>query len=152
MSEDEVEVVAIELAKIGGLSWYPGRKDGPLLRTVSERFKACARTAIGAIDRFRACHGSAIPQVGSPANRPVIPTQEPENEPPELGSIVVYRPPGERRKISCRVTDVAANRVYLTPLPQPAIGWVPLNTLSTERICAMSQISSAPDRSLEGSP
>ena len=150
MSDEEVDVVAIELAKIGGLSWYPGRKDGPLLRTVSERFKARARMAIASIDRFRSGERAAGPLTEIPANRLVVSTQEPENEPPALGSIVVYRPPGEKRMVSCRVIDMEGSRVYLTPLPQPAIGWVPLNTLSSERVGAVSLVASAPDRSLEG--
>lgn len=29
MTEDEVEVVAAELAKAGGVGWYPGRERGP---------------------------------------------------------------------------------------------------------------------------
>jgi hypothetical protein len=31
MTDEEIEVVAEELAKSGGLSWYPGRTPGPLM-------------------------------------------------------------------------------------------------------------------------
>src|SRR3712207_9203294 len=34
MTEEEVEVVAEELAKIGGIAWYPGREEGTLMRAV----------------------------------------------------------------------------------------------------------------------
>jgi hypothetical protein len=54
MTEEEIEAVAEELAKAGGLSWYPGRTRGPLLRTVSERYRDRARLAIEALDRVRA--------------------------------------------------------------------------------------------------
>lgn len=32
MTEEEVDVVAEELAKMGGTAWYPGRQQGSLLR------------------------------------------------------------------------------------------------------------------------
>ncbi|MXQ13363.1 hypothetical protein [Microvirga makkahensis] len=35
MTDQEVEVVAEELAKIGRLSWYPGRQEGPFVRAVT---------------------------------------------------------------------------------------------------------------------
>jgi hypothetical protein len=54
MTEEEIEAVAEELAKIGGVSWYPGRAPGPLLRVVSERYRDRARVAIAALDRLRA--------------------------------------------------------------------------------------------------
>ena len=54
MTEEEIEAVAEELAKAGGLSWHPGRTRGPLLRTVSERYRDRARLAIEALDRLRA--------------------------------------------------------------------------------------------------
>src|SRR3954466_5088441 len=56
MTEQEIEVVAEELAKIGGTSWYPGREYGPLMRVVSDRYRDRARIAIAALDRLRAGH------------------------------------------------------------------------------------------------
>src|SRR3712207_8438264 len=46
--------VAQELAKVGGLSWYPGRTRGPLLRSVGERYRDRARVAIAALERLKA--------------------------------------------------------------------------------------------------
>ena len=54
MTEDEIDAVAEELAKAGGLSWYPGRERGPLLKVVSDRYRDRARLAIAALDRCRA--------------------------------------------------------------------------------------------------
>jgi hypothetical protein len=45
MTEKEVEIVAEELAKIGGAAWYPGRQQGPFLREVTGfccSFEACS--------------------------------------------------------------------------------------------------------------
>src|SRR5689334_8589415 len=62
VTEDEVEVVAEELAKAGGTSWYPGRERGPLLRVVVDRYRDRARLAIAALDRYRASKaGEASP-------------------------------------------------------------------------------------------
>ena len=47
MTEDEVEVVAAELAKAGGVAWYPGRERGPLKHVVN-RYRDRARLAIAA--------------------------------------------------------------------------------------------------------
>jgi len=38
MTDDEIQVVAEELAKAGGLSWYPGRSSGAFLRAVSQGY------------------------------------------------------------------------------------------------------------------
>jgi hypothetical protein len=132
--DDEVEAVAVELAKVGGASWYPGRTKGPILRVVSDRFRDRARVAIAALDRFRASKNQAA--VSGEADRSAMEPVEddPEGRLPELGSIVVYRPPGEQRAISCRVTRAEGGRVYLVPLPRPDIGWVSVDTLQSERI------------------
>jgi hypothetical protein len=39
MTEEEVEVVAEELAKIGGTAWCSGRGRGPHLRVVTSRYR-----------------------------------------------------------------------------------------------------------------
>ena len=53
MTEDEVEAVAAELAKAGGVGWYPGRERGPL-KHVADRYRDRARLAIAALSRLRA--------------------------------------------------------------------------------------------------
>lgn len=129
MTEDEVEAVAQELAKVGGSSWYPGRAKGPLLRIISERYKDRARVAIAALDRFR----SAKEAASAPETTASLPVGLPDRGPPgdqfRVGSTVVYRPPGDQRAISCRIERVEANKAYLVPLPQPTIGWVSLESL-----------------------
>ena len=61
MTEDEVEAVAEELAKAGGVAWYPGRARGPLVRIVSDRYRDRARLAIAALDRYRAHKAGMAP-------------------------------------------------------------------------------------------
>src|SRR4028118_256494 len=61
VTEDEVEAVAEELAKAGGVAWYPGRERGPLLRIVSDRYRDRARLAIAALDRYRAHKAGVAP-------------------------------------------------------------------------------------------
>lgn len=129
MTEDEVDAVAKELAKVGGASWYPGRTEGPLLRVVSERYKDRARVAIAALDRFRS---AADPTSSSEQTGPAqgaVPSTSLSNTQVQLGSIVVYRPPGDQRAISCRVEQLEADRAYLVPVPHPIVGWVSLESL-----------------------
>jgi hypothetical protein len=96
VTNEEVEVVAEELAKAGGLSWYPGRTQGALLRPVSERYRDRAGMAIAALERFRA--GTQAP--GGPQSCSSQMTLANKDQKPlapdtlQIGSIVVYRPPG----------------------------------------------------------
>jgi hypothetical protein len=131
MTEEEIEAVAEELAKVGGSSWYPGRTTGPLFRTVSDRYRDRARVAIAALDRLR-------------ANKKRLETPESQNaqsdvpddvlvsrsgDPLHVGSIVIYRPSGERRAVPCRVEKLADGRAYLVHCAQPDIGWVSIEGL-----------------------
>jgi hypothetical protein len=131
MTEEEIEVVAQELAKIGGVSWYPGRTRGPLLRAISERYRDRARMALAALERLRASQeGRAAPQ-SSPSVGPVG-TKSPASEPADhlqVGAIVVYRPPGDRRAMPCLIKQIEHGRAYLVPCPPSDFGWVSLEDL-----------------------
>ena len=62
MTEEEIEVVAEELAKIGGVTWYPGRERGTLMRVVCDRYRDRARVAIEALERYRAARQASVSQ------------------------------------------------------------------------------------------
>jgi len=131
MREDEIEVVAEELAKIGGLSWYPGRPDGAFLRAVSDGYREQARAVIDALERLRVDGtrrtigeepGSALPSTDEAL--PSVP-----NEAPQIGAVVEYNPPGDRRSILCHVEKIEEGRAFLVPFSTNEIGWVALDTL-----------------------
>jgi hypothetical protein len=62
MTDDEIEVVAEELAKISGFSWHRGREPVPLMRVVTDRYRARARAVIAALDRLRAGCAPSVDQ------------------------------------------------------------------------------------------
>jgi hypothetical protein len=128
MTDDEIQVVAEELAKVGGLSWYPGRPSGAFLRSVSEGYLEQARAVIATLDRMRA----SKPQVSIEQER--TPTRPPSHEHPtsvpkdklRVGSVVEYHPPGDKRAIMCRIEELEEDHARLEPLAKPDIDWVVL--------------------------
>ncbi|KLK93679.1 hypothetical protein AA309_07440 [Microvirga vignae] len=131
MTEEEIEMVANELAKIGGVSWYPGRSRGLLLRVVSDRYRDRARIAIAALDRLRARKEADAPQrLTSETHISSDPARFGFDDQVRVGSIVVYRPPGDQRAIRCRVEKLEDGRAYLVPCPHPDVGWVPVDSFA----------------------
>ena len=130
MSDEEIEFVAEELAKIGGTSWYPGREEGSLVRVVSQPYRDRARIAIAALERFRA--GGRDRDGSDPASPAATPPRRPAAEDDQLvvGAVVIYRPPGDRRAYTCRIEDVADGRVYLVPDIKSCTGWVSIASLA----------------------
>ena len=127
MTEDEVEAVAAELAKAGGVGWYPGRERGPL-KHVADRYRDRARLAIAALNRLRAAQQGANP-TDSLENSPYEPSSGARSRSLsehslQVGSIVLYRPPGDRRAYPCRVNMVEGSRVYLMPDIKACTGWI----------------------------
>jgi hypothetical protein len=134
VTEEEIEVVAQELAKVGGLAWYPGRSKGPLLRTVSARYRDRARVAIAALERLKASResGAALQDMLSSSLVPSESADVDLGDHLQAGVVVVYRPPGERRAIPCRIEKIQDGRAYLVPCPRSDVGWVSLEDLSPE--------------------
>ncbi len=130
MTDEEIDHVAQELAKVGGTSWYPGRTEGSLLRNVGERYRDRARVAIAALDRLRAgkqtVDASAVPEAREITTNGSV-TLSPGDK-LEVGAIVVYRPPGDLRAISCQVTQIVDGRAYLVPVPRPDVGWIAIDS------------------------
>ena len=132
MTEDEVEAVAEELAKAGGVAWYPGRARGPLVRIVSDRYRDRARLAIAALERYRAHKAGAAPpdniEVARPPEQPEAGTGS--DGALWVGSTVVYRPPGEQRTYPCRIEKIEGGQAYLVPFLRPWTSWVPIQDLT----------------------
>jgi hypothetical protein len=133
MTEDEVDWVAAEMAKAGGVSWYPGRERGPL-KVVSDRYRDRARLAIAALERYRASKQDASPPAEIEAE-----LHEPDANASQsfvsdhaivAGSKVLYRPTGDRRAYLCWVEKIEGRRAYLVPDMKTCTGWVDLERLS----------------------
>lgn len=133
MTEEEIEIVAEELAKIGGVSWYPGREKGTLMRVVSDRFRDRARVAIEALDRYRASQRAVVQDNGD--HEPYTPSKPAHSVSPDTikpGSTVVYRPPGDRRAYPCRVVEIEGSRAYLAPILRSCTNWVSIEYLTPQ--------------------
>jgi hypothetical protein len=132
MNEAEVDIVAEELAKLGGTAWYPGRERGPVLRVVHKRYRDRARAAIAALDRFRAQNGSATPSADPHDDQdeskaiPALPCVEDI----QLGATIIYRPPGDQRAYPCTVKRILNGFAYLVPENRTGISWVPISELT----------------------
>lgn len=132
MTEEEIELVAEELAKIGGVSWYPGREPGPLVRVVSDRYRERAKAAIAALDRFRAGLSPQAAQGGvleDSSSEPSHPQNTVDSESLKPGATIVYRPKGDPRAYVCTVDEIEEGRVRLTPQSVRGIGWVPIENI-----------------------
>ncbi|MBM6584345.1 hypothetical protein ILT44_29555 [Microvirga sp. BT689] len=127
MTDDEIEAVAAELAKAGGVSWHSGQERGPL-KLVMDRYRDRARLAIATLDRLRTTKHSPgemeVERPGPAAESDVV----------SEGSLVLYRPPGDKRTYPCRVEKVEGSRVYLVPELPTCTGWVDLANLSSPAI------------------
>jgi len=139
MNETEIDIVAEELAKLGGTSWYPGRGSGPVMRVVSERYRDRARAAIAALDRFRARKaGTSLPLESGALSRQVenaaVAASPAPTEDIKPGTRIVYRPPGDRRAYPCIVRTVRDGYAYLVPEDRTGISWVSIAELEGARL------------------
>jgi len=131
MTEEEIEVVAEELAKIGGVTWYPGREKGTLMRVVCDRYRDRARVAIEALERHRAARGAIVFQDNEKVEAPstISAPASLANDDIRPGATVIYRPPGDRRAYPCRVVEIKGNRAYLAPILRACTEWVSIEHL-----------------------
>lgn len=134
MTDEEVEVVAEELAKIGGTAWYPGRGNGPLVRVVTDRYRERARAIIAALDSMRGGNRAVVRQDfqehtkgSSHTIKASAPSEACRNIQP--GATVIYRPPGDRRTYPCRVVEIRGSQAYLAPIIRTCIGWISIESL-----------------------
>jgi hypothetical protein len=136
MTDEEVEAVAAELAKAGGVSWHAGQEHGPL-KLVMDRYRDRARLAIATLERIRAARQDISPGPCK-ADQPGPSTQanlEPvSSDVVSEGSLVLYSPPGDKRTYPCRVEKLVGDRAYLVPDIPTCTGWVDLENLSSPAI------------------
>jgi hypothetical protein len=132
MTEEEIEIVAEEMAKIGGVTWYPGREKGTLMRVVGDRYRDRARVAIEALDRYRSGRQASLSQDNGQADRLSTSSKPHALTHDEIrpGTTVIYRPPGDRRAYSCRVVEIEGNRAYLAPILRACTDWVSIEHLA----------------------
>ncbi len=132
MTKDEVEVVAAELAKAGGLSWYPERNEGPL-RALKERYRNRARLVIAALDRHRVGTKGLVSASHLEEDSSVLTGESSHSVSVEgavtVGGTVLYRPPGDRRAYLCRIDKVEGSRAYLVPEIKTCTGWIDIRNL-----------------------
>ncbi|WP_457092589.1 hypothetical protein [Microvirga sp. P5_D2] len=136
MTDDEVEAVAVELAKAGGISWHPGKERGPL-KVVMDRYRDRARLALAAFERVRAAKQVTSPDPVEGEERRSNPKATLElitGDAVSAGSLVLYRPPGDKRMYPCRIKKVDGGRAYLEPEIPSCTGWVDLENLSSPAI------------------
>lgn len=137
MTEDEVDFVAAELAKAGGVSWHPGRERGPL-KAVSSRYRDRARLAIAALERFRAGNLDALPTDDTEESlhemTPNEGSRANSDTPLAVGSTILYRPPGDLRLYPCRIEKIEGSQAYIVPDFKTCTGWVDLDSLASATV------------------
>jgi hypothetical protein len=128
MTDEEIEVVAEELAKSGGTSWYPGRVQGPLMRVVTDQYREQACAVIAALDHLRT--GGDSSQM-SEARRMGPPETFHRNSASDVrpGATIIYRPSGEQRTSPCRIVAIQGDRAYLAPILRTCVGWMSMERL-----------------------
>ncbi len=141
MTDEEIEVVAEELAKIGGVTWYPGREKGSLVRVVCDRYRDRARVAIEALERYRASRQASLIQDNEQVDDPSQHQQPHPRSNDEIrpGVTVIYRPPGDRRAYPCKIVEIKGNRAYLAPILRACTEWV-----SIEHLMPSPEVEKAP--------
>jgi len=138
MTVDKVEAIAELLARVSG-NWYPERTR-PALRTINKRHRDVAQLILAEFDRL-----SGVARDAQAQDAPIQENVDEANafnfagdDQLYVGATVVYRPPGEKRAITCRIEKMEHGRAYLAPAPQE-IGWVSIQTLSVAQPDASKQ-------------
>jgi hypothetical protein len=129
MTDEEIAVVAEELARSSGPSWYPARVQAPLTRVLTDQYREQACVVIAALDHLRTGGGdtSQVPDArrdGTPATFRRNPISD-----AQPGATIIYRPPEDQRAYPCRVVEIQGTRAYLAPILRTCVGWVSMERL-----------------------
>jgi hypothetical protein len=127
LTEEDIKLVAEVLAKIGG-NWYPERAQSAS-RTVNNRHREVARIIIAAVERAKAANQSATGEASAPdPSRNAQSHNGAEDGELYVGASVIYRPPGDKRTLACRIEKLEDGRAYVLP-EHREIGWVSTHSL-----------------------
>lgn len=127
MTEEEIKLVAEVLANIGG-NWYPERAQSEP-KAVTNRHREVARLIVAAVERAKAANQSAIDveAASEPSLKARLSTNH-ENDALNIGESVLYRPPGDKRTLACRIEKLEGGQAYVVPELRE-IGWVSTHSL-----------------------
>jgi hypothetical protein len=101
---------------------------------VMSRYRDRARLAIAALERVRAAKQVISPDAAEAAQCEhglKADLKHMTGNDVTIGSLVLYRPPGDQRTYQCRVERLDGNCVYLVPEVPACTGWVDLADLSS---------------------
>jgi hypothetical protein len=128
MTNEEIEVVAEELAKLVHVPWAPGYETTPLLDVVTECHRAEARAILAALDQIRPGRSGSSFQA-SRSNEPQGISCQSRRGEVRPGMTVVYRPPSDQRAYPCRIVEIQGHRAYLAPILRTCVGWISIKRL-----------------------
>lgn len=137
MTDEEIEVVAEELAKLISVSWAPGYETTPLIHVVTECHRAKARAIITALDQIRPVRSGSSFQAPR-SNEPQGISYERRSGDVRPGMTVIYRPPGDQCAYPCRIVEIQGNHAYLAPILRTCVGWISIERL---QVAAEEEVS-----------
>ena len=137
MTDEEIEVVAEELAKLVHVPWAPGYETTPLLHVVTECHRAEARAILAALDQIRPGRSGSSFQAPRSNEPQGISCQSRSGE-VRPGRTVIYRPPGDQRAYPFRIVEIQGNRAYLAPILRTCVGWISIERL---QVAAEEEVS-----------
>ena len=114
MTDEKIKVVVEELAKSGGLSSYPVRRQQPFIRLGMDHYLEQAPAVIATLDRSRTC-GDPSPSPDFRRDGPPETSNRGSVSEVRPGAAIIYRPPGDQRAYPCRI--VAIQGIAPTWLP-----------------------------------
>jgi hypothetical protein len=132
MTDEEIEVVAEELAKLVHVPWAPGYETTPLLDVVTECHRAEARAILAALDQIRPGRSGSSFQAPR-SNEPQGISCQSRSGDVRPGMTVIYRPPGEQRAYPCRIVKSKGTVPTWLLFSGPASDGCPSNDFRSRR-------------------
>lgn len=128
MTDEEIEVVAEELAKLVRVSWDPGYESSPLLHVVTDSHRAEARDILAVLDQIRPSRSGSSFQAPRSHEPQGISCRSRSGD-VRPGMTVIYRPPSDQHAYPCRIVEIQGKRAYLAPILRTCVGWISVERL-----------------------